>query len=89
MMRKTTLLGAACVSIVMAMPAFAQRADRPQARPHAADDSFLYAPVTGGGRPANYIADSHKGQPFDGNDRRRFDRPYLAGENTGLKLPTR
>lgn len=54
------------------------------------DDSFLYAaPSSGGGRVPNYVADSAKGQPFDQNDRRRFERPYLSGDSVGLTLQPR
>lgn len=57
---------------------------------HTGDDSFLYAaPAAGAGRVPNYVADSAKGQPLDHNDRRKFDRPYLSGESTGLKLQGR
>lgn len=55
----------------------------------AGDDSFLFAaPARGKSRAPNYVADSVRGQPLDGNDRRRIERPYLSNEATGLTLPT-
>lgn len=77
-----------------AFPLFAAGASAQQSQTRrdnlARDDSFLYAaPASGGGRVPNYVADSAKGQPFDQNDRRRFDRPYLSGEPLGLKLQPR
>ncbi len=77
-----------------ALPAFTAVASAQQYQSRhqrsAQDDSFLYAaPQSGGGRVPNYVADSARGQPFDQNDRRRFERPYLSGESLGLKLQPR
>lgn len=74
-------------TVLTALPAAAQSLARENQH---MDDSFLYArPAHGGGRVPNYVADSARGQPLDYHDRRRFERPYLSGESTGLKLPTR
>ncbi|MGV6875131.1 hypothetical protein ACUSIJ_20865 [Pseudochelatococcus sp. B33] len=77
-----------------AFPLFATDASAQQSQARrdslTRDDSFLYAaPASGGTRVPNYVADSAKGQPFDQNDRRRFERPYLSGEPFGLPLQPR
>lgn len=83
-MVRTVIALAACV---VALPAFAAG---PSTAVHRNDDSFLYAaPAQGGQRVPNYVADLHRGQPLDHNDRRKFERPSLSGEAPGLKLQQR
>ncbi|MBB3809237.1 hypothetical protein [Pseudochelatococcus contaminans] len=80
----------AVIIMAVSLTAFPVFAAGPAGQSRGQDDSFLHAaPPSGGGRVPNYVADSAKGQPFDQNDRRRFERPYLSGESTGLKVPTR